>query len=694
MSLTRDLLRFALPVFRAGFASIEPATAMLIGGGISALGGIIGGSSAASAQRQANRISQQQAAEANRINQEQFNLSRGVAPGGGAVNTMLPSWATIGGQPAEQALFNRLLTTSMGGQDVSIEALTPQLMEEFPGLAAEHNRVRGIGDSRTFSQWLNDFLRENPASGEAQRINQIVQDAQTTASEQATQLPDWLQQQQQQLRDMSGNVLGGGFLNEELGYLGDVADVRNRLAAIERDRIDQGRDASREILSAEIDGLERILNERIAGSGGILDAETEAAAAMLQERLALEDDLFGTRNRGAQGMFDASTEAAEGLFGAREAGSGGILDAETEAAAAMLQERLALEEDLFGTRNRGAQGMFDAGTEAAEGLFGAREAGARGIYDADLLGAQVADQAAERAVARAMSEQQALRARQGFSSASSGGDLLRARILADAFQGSAAQRSDAERQLAMRMAAAGEGRAGDLGTAGVNLAQLLGLSDEQRAIGMGTSRVENAGLLGQAGIGQATRMAGAGEADALGRMQSRSEDARRRALLLDADADAAMASAGLQNELDRLGALRTDQGRRLGAVSLPGDIFSREVAAESMQAGRQFSDLDQILGRLGTFTIGPTPQPGYQMPNIQPVINAGQIAGGALSSIGSGVMDYFSTKQIIDALNKQNTPSVSSQGYPALQGFNFNQGLSGQPVSSGLFQNNRIFGGN
>jgi hypothetical protein len=237
-----------------------------------------------------------------------------------------------------------------------------------------------------------------------------------------------------------------------------------------------------------------------------------------------------------------------------------------------------------------------------------------------------------------MSEQQALRARQGFSSASSGGDLLRARILADAFQGSAAQRSDAERQLAMRMAAAGEGRAGDLGTAGVNLAQLLGLSDEQRAIGMGTSRVENAGLLGQAGIGQATRLAGAGEADALGRMQSRSEDARRRALLLDADADAAMASAGLQNELDRLGALRTDQGRRLGAVSLPGDIFSREVAAESMQAGRQFSDLDQILGRLGTFTIGPTPQPGYQMPNIQPVINAGQIAGGALSSIGSGVM--------------------------------------------------------
>jgi len=639
MSLTRDLLRFALPVFRAGFASIEPATAMLIGGGISALGGIIGGSSAASAQRQANRISQQQAAEANRINQEQFNLSRGVAPGGGAVNTMLPSWATIGGQPAEQALFNRLLTTSMGGQDVSIEALTPQLMEEFPGLAAEHNRVRGIGDSRTFSQWLNDFLRENPASGEAQRINQIVQDAQTTASEQATQLPDWLQQQQQQLRDMSGNVLGGGFLNEELGYLGDVADVRNRLAAIERDRIDQGRDASREILSAEIDGLERILNERIAGSGGILDAETEAAAAMLQERLALEEDLFGTRNRGAQGIFDASTEAAEGLFGAREAG-------------------------------------------------------ARGIYDADLLGAQVADQAAERAVARAMSEQQALRARQGFSSASSGGDLLRARILADAFQGSAAQRSDAERQLAMRMAAAGEGRAGDLGTAGVNLAQLLGLSDEQRAIGMGTSRVENAGLLGQAGIGQATRLAGAGEADALGRMQSRSEDARRRALLLDADADAAMASAGLQNELDRLGALRTDQGRRLGAVSLPGDIFSREVAAESMQAGRQFSDLDQILGRLGTFTIGPTPQPGYQMPNIQPVINAGQIAGGALSSIGSGVMDYFSTKQIIDALNKQNTPSVSSQGYPALQGFNFNQGLSGQPVSSGLFQNNRIFGGN
>jgi hypothetical protein len=605
MSLTRDLLRFALPVFRAGFASIEPATAMLIGSGISAIGGIIGGSSAASAQREANRISQQQAAEANRINQEQYNLSRGIAPGGGAVNTMLPSWATIGGQPAEQALFNRLLSTSMGGQDVSIEALTPQLMEEFPGLVAEHNRVRGIGDQRSFSQWLNDFLRENPTSGEAQRINQIVQEAQTVASQQATELPDWLQQQQQQLRDMSGSVLGGGFLNEELGYLGDVADARNRLAAIERDRIDQGREASREILSAEIAGLERLLNERIAGSGGIFDAETEAAARMLQERLALEEDLFGTRTRGAQGIFDASTAAAEGLFGAREAG-------------------------------------------------------ARGIYDADLLGAQVADQAAERAVARAMAEQQALRARQGFSSASSGGDLLRARILADAFQGSAAQRSDAERQLAMRLAAAGEGRAGDLGLAGINLAQLLGLSDEQRAIGMGGARVENAGLLGQAGVGRATRLAGAGEADALGRLQSESEDARRRALLLDADADAAMASAGLQNEMDRLGALRTDQQRRLGAVSLPGDIFSREIAAESMQAGRQFADLDQILGRLGSFTIGQTQQPRYQMPNIQPVLGAGQIAGGALSSIGAGVTDYLSNQQLINALGRQNTPQRQS----------------------------------
>lgn len=231
-------------------------------------------------------------------------------------------------------------------------------------------------------------------------------------------------------------------------------------------------------------------------------------------------------------------------------------------------------------------------------LLGTREGAVRSIYDAELLKADTHEQAALESVQRVLAQQQAKNAHRGYSGGSSMDDLLSARTLAPAMQAGAGARADA----------------------GINLE---------------------------------TRLGGAREADSMGRLTANSENARRLAQILDADAGINAENMNVQNALDRLQLITGDNTRRNNSTLLPGQLAAQQYGLEDMAHNAQFRDLDSALNRINSMFRGQqlsTPNPAT--PNIQPVMGSGQIFGSALSSAAGLGMDYFTTQSLINAMNK------------------------------------------
>lgn len=547
-----------------------------------------------------------------------------------SVNTTLPLWAELGGAPAEEALFNKILGLSPALSDPTSPSVFASRQNVERYLAANPQDAADIaamlaenGDPRSPVEWTIAHVTDTErGAGEFSGLLRDFATQENAAAQERAQVPTNISDLQTQAETFAGGLFDGGLLERDITALEPVEEARLRMAEIERARVAEQRTRSNDILGVEMAGLEDLLGTRLAGAEEIFGAERDSAGRLLGARNMAAEGLFGARNLTAEDLFAAEQGAARGLFGAR----GG----------------------------------------AAERLFGARESGARGMYDADLTSAQIFDEANQLAVQDAIARQDAQRARQGFAGGGSGDDLMRARILAEGFTQSASQRGAAGQTLAQRLAAAGEGRAGDLGFADVELAELLGGADVGRAGRLGDSRigratdlgfadVENAGLLGRAGVERATRTSTSREADSAARLSAQSDNARRLALFLDSDADDAMAGAELQNATDRYNANMRDLERSLSNLGTPGRLFSSRVSTDNLAAGVPFQDIDQVLARLGSFRLNETAPPAPVVPNINPVISGGDIAGGALSTLGKMGMDYFTTERLIRQMNRTGT---------------------------------------
>lgn len=253
--------------------------------------------------------------------------------------------------------------------------------------------------------------------------------------------------------------------------------------------------------------------------------------------------------------------------------------------------------------------ILSARTQAAQDIYGAQNDAATSLYDATKAGANsIYDADLLQADTYQQSAQQALTRILNQNSAN------RAR---QGFVGSGSGDALTRARLMADYTQQGAGvRAG----AGQSLAQRIAGADR-----------ELAGLKGGAGVTRATSLGGANEQDAISRL----------ALLTD------------------------DIGRRLSGVGLPGALANNDLSIRQANASGAYADIDALLSRLNGFKTSGTPS-SLVTPNIQPVINSGQVAGGAISSLASAFGSYANNQQLLGAingLNKQPSPtSWSSNG--------------------------------
>jgi hypothetical protein len=697
---------------------IDPITGMVISGVASIGGSLLQADATRDAQKAANLANERAAARASTDNFTNYLISRGINPGlsgipgtsaalepfmadlqaefnrvkstgldkrtfqqwlsdflrenpsseparaleNTSVNTTLPLGFTINEKPAEKTLYETLIGLSPQFNDptnISVFA-GRENVERF--LAANPNDAAEIaamlaenGDPRSPVEWTMAHIRETEkGNGEFSTLLREFATGENAAIIERAAVPEGISNLQDQAETFAGGLFDGSALERELAALLPVEEARLALAEIERDRLIEQRERSADILNTESAGLEDLLRTRLGGADEIMGAERDAAGRLLGARTSTAEGLFGARNLTAEELFAAEELAAR---------------------------------DLFGVRGTAAERQFDS-----------LESGARGIYDADLNAAAIYDEATQLAVQDAIGRLDAQRARQGFAGGGSGDDLMRARVLAEGFNKSAGQRGEAGQSLAQRLAAAGAGRATDLGFAdveqsmslgnsGVSRAGLLGDSRIGRATDLGFADVENAGLLGRAGVTRATSSSTSREANSAARMAAQVENARRLAMILDADGEAAVAGARLGNLGDRFDATQRDFNRTLENLLLPNRLFESRTATSDLASGRPFTDLDQVLDRLGNFRLNQSAPPAPVQPDINPVITTGQVAGSGLGALGSIGMDYFNTKSLINTLNRGGSSTAPSNfvnpfaDSPPLPTNTFN--LGPKPVSPG-----------
>lgn len=125
--------------------------------------------------------------------------------------------------------------------------------------------------------------------------------------------------------------------------------------------------------------------------------------------------------------------------------------------------------------------------------------------------------------------------------------------------------------------------------------------------------------------------------------------------------------AEVQNALDRQRILEEIQNQRLAAADLPYQLAEMEALAEDMPmraAGNRLSGRMDPLSRFRTGnTFNPIRLADY---SPRPVASDMGLAAGAISGVASGLGDYFSTQQMISALNNQNQTANINSG---LDGF-------------------------
>jgi hypothetical protein len=559
--------------------------------------------------------------------------------GTGAQNTTLPAWALdANGQPLQPSLLNQLVSIYSG---TNVAANAPvgtianlqnvnALLESRPDLRAEIDAAReGSDDQRTTEQWLVDHITQSESQSGGGTFTTALRDfltgqeaaAEATKPQQPTVNPDIMALQPGAINTAAG-IFNGDLLKELQASLDPVAAARLAGADAQRAKIAEQRSLSENLKMTELGELSSVLKARADGAGNIYDATIT----------------------GAGGVRDASKTAAQ---------------AENDAAVQKLS-------DLLGVRLEAAQAIYDASASGNASVRDARTAGAKNIYDSELLRADTYAQSAEQSLNRMLAAQAANRARQGFSGGSSGSDLTRARLMADYVQRGAGARADAGVGYQTRLSDAGVGYATDMRGTDVNRATTIGQSSEQDAQARLQAAVQLARSLGAADVGYATTAGNAGvtragtvasatEADAVGRLTAIVDDARRKMGYLTSDADIAAAQAQEQNALDALNALVADQNRRTGSIGLPWSLGQQDLALKTQNVDNKYEDIDALLQRLQYFGSSQASGPTIATPTVQPVINNGQIVGGALSGLGSAIGTYSNNQAIMDAIAKYRT---------------------------------------
>jgi hypothetical protein len=142
----------------------------------------------------------------------------------------------------------------------------------------------------------------------------------------------------------------------------------------------------------------------------------------------------------------------------------------------------------------------------------------------------------------------------------------------------------------------------------------------------------------------------------------------RLASILDAEAKQVTENAKIQNAIDRLGLISGDITRQTSNLGLPGQLFNQQLSLAQTAQGQKYAGLDSMLSRLNSLNTGGAVQtPQYAAPQVGSVLNSGQIAGSALTSLAGTGMDYFTTQSLIKAMNTNslNAPAQTMTGYSA-----------------------------
>lgn len=315
--------------------AVGVAGATLVGGAVSANG-------AKKSQQQANATNERLADEKNAFDWNSYLLQRGINAGGTAqpgeipvggtaVNTSLPIWATINGQPAEQALLNKLFQTAglvaptgTGGLSaqpkldasgvLGSDAALQEYYNSNPAFAAEYNRHMGWiaqnspgTDRRSPLQWLRDGIRDDPTGAQALQSyvaqkNQAIDDAiaaaqseSETQSESTTSLdPAYLDLQRKAYASVN-DLFDGRYLDQQLAALAPILSARTQ--------------AAQDIYGAQNDAATSLYDATKAGANSIYDADLLQADTYQQSAQQALTKLLNqnSANRARQGFVGSGS---------------------------------------------------------------------------------------------------------------------------------------------------------------------------------------------------------------------------------------------------------------------------------------------------------------------------------------------------------------------------------------------------
>lgn len=587
---------------------------------------------------------------------------------GQSQNTTLPAYAEINGQAAQPALAGAA-TGVFSDQQASTQAATAAAWAaQRPDLQANWNSSPGYQQAYgTFQNYVLADYQGNATPAQQAQINaQVTAAANPLAPTAATLAP-----QVNSANQVVGNLLNGTTLAQQQAAL-EPAEQANATAASDLAlQQQQQQTANTGINQAQLSGIAQLLATNTAGAQGI----------------------YGATTAGAQGINTATLQGLANLLGTQTAGAGAVEGATAGAAGGVQQAQIGAAQGISQADLQGIANLLGVSTQAAAQIFNASQAGAQGIYGSQLTQADTYAQSAQQALQQALAAQQADRMRQGFVGSSSGSNLERAQLMATALQSGAgaraqagvnlqqalaqagitqatstgaAQQTSAQQQLqdainlATATGAANTGYATNVGNAQITQAQAVAAAQAAEAQGQLQSGVNLATMLGGAGTQQAQTLAQANEQASAAQLAANTQLAQANSLLLPANVSIAEQQAAAQNAQASLALLQSGQAAQLGAIGAPAQLAQAGATANAAVNNTPYASIDALLNTLNAFSSAPASGAALTTSNPGSVINGSQIAGGALSSLGTGLTSTAQNLALTNAINGLKTPAPTT----------------------------------
>lgn len=449
------------------------------------------------------------------------------------------------------------------------------------------------------------------------------------------------------------------------------------------------RDTASQIYDATTSGASGLRDARKAGAEGIYGAESLKADSYAQSTeqalsRALAQNSAERLRRGFTGgssganITDARLRADELQQGAGARAQAGVnlqtrlSDAGTGFATDVGQAGIGKATALGSAADSDALARMAAALQLAQTQGGAdvnlaSNLGAAGVSRTAALGsASESDTLAKLAAALQLATAQG-GANVNLATNLGNANVTKQATLGAASESDAISKLQAAIQLATTQGGADVGLAGNIGNAGIARSTGLGAANESDATSklnaavelarsLGLAGTNYAGAVGNAGVAQATTLASSGEQAAIAQLQAKVADATRRLGYLTSDADIAAANADLTNAQDALAAITANQNRQISAVTSPFNLAGADLTLKQNLTDQQYVDIDALLKRLNSFSTTPASGPALTTSTPGSVLNGSQIAGGALTGIGSAIGSQAATQSLADLI-KQLTAS-------------------------------------